>query len=67
MANKYHRRHYEDLARVLRDQRGLSSPCTVSQTDVWYALGRLEDQLVELFETDNPRFNVKRFRTAARP
>lgn len=66
MKSKYQRRHYEDLARILRYLRDASYPCTVSHSDVWWTLTRVEGELVELFEADNPKFEADRFRQAAR-
>ena len=58
MTNRYSKRHYEDIADVLRTvkERVRSGDLGVGVMD--YAI---QNGLADLFEKDNPRFNRARF------
>ena len=63
MPSKYTRRHYEDVAAILKDAREIvpSNETSISLAEV----GRLEERFVDLFTWDNERFDEERFRKAA--
>jgi hypothetical protein len=58
MRANYQKRHYEQIAALLRDM--------VSRADLFSAveISGLTERLIVLFESDNPRFDEGRFRDA---
>ena len=59
------KRHYEAIARVMREAHpGLS--LSDKNPAVWQWSETVKD-LAEMFERDNPRFDIVRFMKASRP
>jgi hypothetical protein len=59
---KYHRADYEAIAGALRGARTRSDTYSLARIGV----DQVEDELVALFQCDNPDFDPARFRKAAR-
>ena len=65
MASKYQRRHYEELAQLLRLQRGAFVPIGLSGREgADRTIAELASQLGDIFASDNPRFDRERFEAA---
>ena len=58
MASKYQKRHYEDVARILKSLRD-------QERDGPTVIELVCDEFEDLFRWDNPLFDVVRFRKAA--
>jgi hypothetical protein len=56
---KYAKRHYIDIARILRENRERSGDNGI--------IDRIERQLAALFQSDNPRFDRAKFSAACAP
>lgn len=56
---KYSRRHYEDVAEILK------GAYQVTPIKRWSAVEYIQLTFEDLFRGDNPRFDLERFRKAA--
>ena len=59
MATKYTRQHYEDVAEILK------GAYQARHTQEWLTIEYIQRRFEELFTSDNPRFDLERFRKAA--
>lgn len=57
---KYQRRHYEDMAGMLRDMLHVPDRTLFTVADV----SNVTERMITLFSLDNPLFNPDRFRDA---
>lgn len=61
---KFQKRHYEVVARALREVRSTPYGTDISSKAV---LDLTEDALMEVFKSDNPNFDRTRFKEACLP
>ena len=63
MASRYSKRHYEDMAAMIRDLRPDMGFDLYTRGER-AAYDAIANRLIELFKADNPRFDADRFEEA---
>lgn len=65
MATKYERRHYEDVAKILKEYAPVGWGYISDNTQIKYDTAQdIAEDFARLFKADNPNFNEAKFQKA---